>query len=80
MDTATYLPMFLAEAREHISTSYGMLSAIDEHSCRFETGGSSLEVVATWIAMLGFDFVVEEPEELNARIQALAARLLRSCS
>lgn len=74
------LPVPLDEARAQISASYGMLTAIDEQSCRFETGGSSLEVVATWIAMLGFDFVVEEPPELNARIRALAARLMRSCS
>jgi predicted DNA-binding transcriptional regulator YafY len=73
------LPVSVAEARAQIPATYGVLTALDEHSCRFETGGSSLEVVATWIAMMGFDFVVEEPLELNARIQALAARLQRSC-
>ena len=73
------LPVPLEEARTRISASYGVLTAVDEHSCMFETGGPSLEVVAIWIAMLGFDFVVEEPLELNERMRVLAARLLRSC-
>ena len=73
------LPVPLAEARTQIAASYGMLTAVDESSCRFETGGPTLEVVAMWIAMLGFDFVVEEPLELNEHMRALAARMLRSC-
>jgi len=68
----------LAEARTQIATSYGVLTPVDEHSCRFETGGGAIEIVAAWVAMLGFDFVVEEPAELNGRMRALAERLLRS--
>jgi predicted DNA-binding transcriptional regulator YafY len=68
----------LHEARARIPASYGLLSPVDDTTCRFETGGRSLEVVAAWVAMLGFEFVVEEPAELNERMRTMAQRLLRS--
>jgi predicted DNA-binding transcriptional regulator YafY len=72
------LPVPFSEARARIGMRHGVLSPIDEHSCRFETGADSLEHVATWIAMLGFDFTIEEPTQLSEAIAALAARLTRA--
>lgn len=68
----------LATARARVREGYGVLSEHDEHSCRFETGGNSLEWIAMWIAGLGIDFHIEEPHELHAHVEALASRLTRA--
>ncbi|MET0391157.1 MAG: WYL domain-containing protein [Polyangiales bacterium] len=65
-------------ARDHIDGNYGQLTAIDAHSCRFETSGTSLQAIAVWIAVLGLDFVVEEPAQLLPMLQELTERLQRA--
>jgi predicted DNA-binding transcriptional regulator YafY len=56
----------------------GELEPIDEGRCRYRTGDDDLGWLATRIAMLGVDFVVEEPPELIEHIRTLAARLKRA--
>jgi predicted DNA-binding transcriptional regulator YafY len=68
----------LATARARIPARYGVFRPVDEYSCMFESGGASLQDVAVWLAVLGFDFIVEEPKELTIRIQELAERLGRA--
>lgn len=69
-----------AKVAERIPASLGMLEAIDEHSCRFSSGGMSLDMLAVWMAMIGFDFEVEEPPELWERLRVLAERFAKAAS
>lgn len=63
---------------ERIPASVGMVEAIDERTCRFSSGGMSLDMLAVWMGMIGFDFEVEEPSELSARLRVLAERFTRA--
>jgi predicted DNA-binding transcriptional regulator YafY len=42
------------------------------------SGSDSLDSLAFHIAMLGFNFTVQEPPELAERMRALATRLLQA--
>ncbi|MET8677484.1 YafY family protein [Streptomyces sp. NPDC004647] len=66
------------EAARRISPSDGVLEAVDEHSCLLRTGAQSLDVLVIHILLLGFDFEVREPAELNDRIGEMAGRLSRA--
>ncbi|HEY2516339.1 MAG TPA: WYL domain-containing protein [Polyangiaceae bacterium] len=65
----------LATMRERISPSEGLLEVLDGASCRLSLGTNSFETTAVWLAGLGADFTVESPEELVAKVGAMAARL-----
>lgn len=67
----------LASVREQVSARWGSVEPIDARCCRLQTGGNSLETVATWLACTGFDFEIEEPVELIEAVQRLQARLTR---
>ncbi len=54
------------------------LEAVDDRCCRYRTGDDDLGWLATRIAMLGVDFVVDEPPELIEHVRLLAARLARA--
>jgi predicted DNA-binding transcriptional regulator YafY len=54
------------------------LEAVDDRCCRYRTGDDNLAWLATRIAMLGVDFVVDEPPELIEHVRLLAARLERA--
>jgi predicted DNA-binding transcriptional regulator YafY len=58
----------------------GELEPIDKRRCRYRTGDDDLGWLATRIAMLGVDFVVDEPPELIEHVRTLAARLDRATS
>jgi predicted DNA-binding transcriptional regulator YafY len=58
-----------------IPARYGTVTAIDDVSCRLETGASSLDGVAMWVAHQGVPFVVEAPVELADYLRVLATRL-----
>jgi predicted DNA-binding transcriptional regulator YafY len=61
-------------AAKRIPPSIGILEAIDDHRCVLHTGAGSLDGLAMWIAMIGFDFEVREPPELIERIRSLVKR------
>ncbi|WP_328304602.1 WYL domain-containing protein (plasmid) [Streptomyces sp. NBC_00435] len=63
---------------EYTSPAAGRLEMVDEQSCLFHGGGGSLEQVALYIALKGFEFQVLEPPELRDHVRALAARLGRA--
>jgi predicted DNA-binding transcriptional regulator YafY len=52
----------------------GTITARDETSCFLETGADNLEMLAAYLGLLGAEFSVNEPPELVAAIQNLAAR------
>jgi predicted DNA-binding transcriptional regulator YafY len=65
---------------ERIPPAAGNLEAIDEHTCLLRTGGSSLDTLSVYLALIGFEFEVQEPPELIERIRWLAERFSRAIS
>jgi predicted DNA-binding transcriptional regulator YafY len=68
----------LEAMRERIPPMAGYLQALDDTSCLLETGAFSLESLAAWIAGIGVDFEVREPDELRAHLGRVAERLHRA--
>lgn len=56
----------------------GTVESVDAQQCIVQTGANSLEGLAAWIAMLGFEFTVLEPPELVGALRALSARVQRA--
>ena len=67
-------------AAERIPPAIGILEAIDDAHCMLHTGAGSLDGLALWIAMIGFEFEVREPPELIESIRSLVARFHRALS
>ncbi|MEU4317297.1 YafY family protein [Nocardia fluminea] len=64
-----------AEAADRIPPTVGVLEAIDERHCLLHTGSNSLDEIAVYIGLFGFEFHVHEPPELIERLRALADRV-----
>ncbi|HEY7483907.1 MAG TPA: YafY family protein [Streptosporangiaceae bacterium] len=62
------------------SPAAGHLEAVDERTCVLHTGSNSLEELAVYVAVKGFDFEVLDPPELVEYLRALSARLRRAAS
>jgi len=60
------------------SPTAGRLEAVDEHTCVLHTGSNSLDELALYVALKGFDFQVLDPPELIPALRALSARLARA--
>jgi predicted DNA-binding transcriptional regulator YafY len=72
-----------AAAREitgRIPAHWGVVEAVDEHTCEYRTGDDDLGWLAARVAMLGVDFQVHEPPELIEHLRMLSARLERAAS
>jgi predicted DNA-binding transcriptional regulator YafY len=67
-----------AEVARRTSPAAGRLEAVDEHSCVLHTGSDSLDELALYVAIKGFDFEVLDPPELVPVLRALADRLTRA--
>lgn len=65
-------------AAERIPPAYGTLEASGDDTCVLRTGASSLDMLAIYLALIGFEFKVHEPPELVARIRSLAERFSRA--
>jgi predicted DNA-binding transcriptional regulator YafY len=63
---------------ERIPPGVATLRAIDEHTCVLETGAVSHDSLSVYLALIGFDFEVQEPPELIERVRALAERFGRA--
>lgn len=63
-----------AELAQRFGPWLGTITAVDDASCLLETGADNLEMLAAYLGMLDADFLVSEPPELVAAVQALAAR------
>ena len=63
---------------ERIPPGVGVVEAIDEHSSVLRTGGFSLDTLSVYLALIGFEFVVNEPPELVERVRLLAERFTRA--
>ena len=68
-----------AEAvREVVTPTSARVEPVDDRSCTVHTGSNSLEELAVWVALLGFDFDIHEPEEVFGVLEPLTARLERA--
>ncbi|MFF9349803.1 helix-turn-helix transcriptional regulator [Streptomyces sp. NPDC014734] len=68
----------IERAAEHLSPFAGVLEAEGAGSCLLRTGAVSLDVMVVHVLMLGFDFEVVEPPELNDAIVRARDRLSRA--
>ena len=62
------------------SPAAGQLEAAGEHACILRTGSDSLEELALYIAVKGFDFQVLDPPELIPVLRALSERLRQAAA
>jgi predicted DNA-binding transcriptional regulator YafY len=63
---------------EAVTPTSGMLEVTSEQTSILHTGSNSLDALAMYVALLGFDFEVLDPPELRDHIRALADRLGRA--
>ncbi|MFE7776676.1 helix-turn-helix transcriptional regulator [Streptomyces sp. NPDC057445] len=68
----------LERAAGSVSPSAGVLEAEGPESCLLHTGAGSLDVMVIHVVLMGFDFEVVEPEELNGHIRTVRDRLSRA--
>lgn len=69
-----------ADVQEVVPPTAGVVEPIDDHTCRLIVGSPSLEQLAVWVALLGFEFTIEEPAALYDMMGPIAARLDRASS
>lgn len=67
-----------ADVTARINPSVGTVEPVDDTTCVLATGSDSVEHLAVWIGMLGYDFEVTSPPELVAHVRSLAARYARA--
>jgi predicted DNA-binding transcriptional regulator YafY len=58
----------------------GIVTPVDEHTCRLEMGLDSYELAALVVGLLDVEFEVESPPELVTHLQVLAGRFTRATS
>lgn len=68
----------IERAAERISPSAGVLEAVDADTCLLRTGAATWEVLVIHVMMLGIDFEVVEPPELQDAIGPVRDRLSRA--
>lgn len=73
-----HAPAPAVEAR--IGPYVGTVTSTGDEVCLLDTGSDSLETMAVYLGLLGFDFRVESPPELAEHIRALTGRYRRAVS
>jgi len=73
-----HAPAPAVEAR--IGPYVGTVTSTGDEVCLLDTGSDSLETMAVYLGLLGFDFRVESPPELAEHIRALTDRYRRAVS
>lgn len=63
-----------AAVASRIPPAVGTVEEIDEQTSILRTGGCSLDTLSVYLALIGFDFEVQEPPELLERVRQLAER------
>ncbi|GAA3021516.1 YafY family protein [Streptosporangium longisporum] len=64
-----------AQVAERVPSDAGTVEAVDEHTCTLRAGSNSLDGLALYVTLLGFDFTVHEPAELVEHFGTLHARI-----
>ena len=68
----------LAVAADRVAPSVGTLEGGDGDICTLVAGSNSLDEIALWVALFGFEFEVHDPPELVERVGELAGLLTRA--
>ncbi|MDN3293474.1 YafY family protein [Streptomyces ficellus] len=68
----------LAEAARAVGPADGHLEAESDTTCVLRTGATSLDVMVIHVVLMGLEFEVIEPPELDARIRDIRDRLSRA--
>ncbi|MBB6570432.1 putative DNA-binding transcriptional regulator YafY [Kribbella sandramycini] len=68
------------EVLSRIHAAVGVVEPVDDRTCILVTGADSLELIAVYIGMLGFDFHVDTPPALVHHLKTLGERYLRAIS
>jgi predicted DNA-binding transcriptional regulator YafY len=66
------------DVAQRSSPAAGRLEVVDERTCVLHTGSNSLDEIALYVALKGFDFQVLHPPELIPVLRTLADRLGRA--
>ncbi len=69
------LEVSAAVAADRIPPTVGVIEAIDEGHCLLRVGSNSLDEIAVYTGLFGFEFRVHEPPELIDHLRALADRV-----
>jgi predicted DNA-binding transcriptional regulator YafY len=67
-----------AEVLNRINPTVGVVEAVDDNTCVLVTGADTVETVAVYIGMLGFDFTATKPPELIDHLTTLAKRYAKA--
>ncbi|TDE92733.1 YafY family transcriptional regulator [Occultella glacieicola] len=67
-----------ASVAARITPTMGSVTPIDDEHCELRTGGSSLEVLAAYLGLLGVDFDVLAPADLVEHVRTLGERYRRA--
>src|SRR5262245_35975925 len=67
-----------AAVAQRIGPTIGVIEPIDSERCILRTGAHSLDDLVAWIAVIGFDFEVLEPNELIDHLDVVIGRLSRA--
>jgi predicted DNA-binding transcriptional regulator YafY len=63
---------------ERLPVAVGPVVAIDERTCRLQTGSDNPEMLAAWLGMLGVDFDIDNAPELATALRTIGERYLRA--
>ncbi|MFC7622996.1 helix-turn-helix transcriptional regulator [Microlunatus sp. GCM10028923] len=69
-------PIATVAAHDRVTPAAGLLTAVDDRSCLFETGSESLRELARYLVGLDLPFEVLEPPQLRDELRELAAQCL----
>ncbi|MGH3655569.1 MAG: helix-turn-helix transcriptional regulator [Micromonosporaceae bacterium] len=61
-----------------INPAVGVVEPVDDHTSILVTGADSIDTVAVYVGLLGYDFTVIDPPELAERLQEIADRYHRA--
>jgi predicted DNA-binding transcriptional regulator YafY len=66
------------KAAERMPPGAGTIESLDEETCVLHTGACSLDTLAVYLALIGYEFEVLDPPELAERVRLLAERFTRA--
>jgi predicted DNA-binding transcriptional regulator YafY len=66
------------QVADRFGPTVAVVTALDDDRCEVVTGSNSLDEVALWVGLAGFELTVHEPAELRDRLAALGALLTRA--
>jgi predicted DNA-binding transcriptional regulator YafY len=69
-----------ASVSDVVTPTAGVVTEVSADQCLLTIGSKSLDELAIWIAVLGFDFDVVDPPELVNHVRLLGARLTRAAT